>query len=443
MIVSEIIRKKREGLELSQDEIDFIVSGAAKENIPDYQLSAWLMSVFFQSMSEKETLFLTQAMKNSGESYHWKKINPKLKNYALVDKHSTGGVGDKVSLIIVPLAIELGIKVPMMSGRGLGHTGGTVDKLLSIPGFKMDLAPEKAAHLLEEVGACMLSQTDKLCPADKKLYHLRDVTATVESYPLITASIVSKKWAEGCEAIVFDVKFGEGAFMETKEKAETLAQWLIKESKLAGLKAKGLLTRMEEPLGTCIGNALEVEESVWILKNEYPSALHKELAHDLQKLCCQTAAQMAILGGTRSDFDKTVKECEEILASGKAYSHFDKLVCAQGGKDHWWKELPRAKTIEVKSNDEGFLTDIQARNLGLLGLEIGIGRKKMDDKINPSSGIEILSGVGTQIKKGDLLARIRCNDDLDKKFLNKILECFVIENKYPAKKGDLLWKILH
>ena len=443
MIVSEIIRKKREGLELSQDEIDFIVSGAAKQSIPDYQLSAWLMSIFFRSMSEKETLFLTQSMKNSGESYYWKKLNPKLKNFALVDKHSTGGVGDKVSLIIVPLAIELGIKVPMMSGRGLGHTGGTVDKLLSIPGFQMDLAPEKAALLLEEVGACMLSQTDKLCPADKKLYHLRDVTATVESYPLITASIVSKKWAEGCEAIVFDVKFGEGAFMETKEKAETLAQWLIKESKLAGLKAKGLLTRMEEPLGTCIGNALEVEESVWILKNEFPSQIHKELAQDLQKLCCQTAAQMALLGGTRSDFEKTVKECEEILSSGKAFPHFDKLIQAQGGKAQWWTELPRAKIIEIKSSQEGFVTDIQARNLGLLGLDLGIGRKRMDDKINPSSGIEVLASVGTAIKKGDLLAQIRSNNDLDKNLQQKIQDCFVVENNRPAKKGDLLWKILH
>lgn len=443
MIVSEIIRKKREGLELNHEEINFIISGAAKESIPDYQLSAWLMTVFFKSMTEQETLFLTQAMKNSGESYDWKRLNPKLQNFALVDKHSTGGVGDKVSLIIVPLAIELGIKVPMMSGRGLGHTGGTVDKLLSIPGFQMDLAPEKAAHLLEEVGACMLSQTDKLCPADKKLYHLRDVTATIESYPLITASIVSKKWAEGCEAIVFDVKYGEGAFMENKEKAEMLALWLIKESKLAGLKAKGLLTRMEEPLGTCIGNALEVEESVWILKNEFPSSLQKKLAADLQKLCCQTAAQMAVLGGTRKDFQKTVEECEEILAKGKAFPHFEKIVRAQGGLPNWWEELPRAKTIELNSPQAGFLTDIQARNLGLLGLELRIGRKKMDDKIDPSSGIEILVGVGTEIKSGDLLARIRSDKNLDKNFLNKILGCFVIEEKCSTTKGDLLWKILH
>ncbi len=443
MIVSEIIRKKREGAELTQEEINFIITGAAKESIPDYQLSAWLMSVFFQSMSEQETLFLTQAMKNSGETYNWKKLNPKLQNFALVDKHSTGGVGDKVSLIIVPLAIELGIKVPMMSGRGLGHTGGTVDKLLSIPGFKMDIAPEKAALFLEEVGACMLSQTERLCPADKKLYHLRDVTATVESYPLITASIVSKKWAEGCESIVFDVKYGEGAFMESKEKAETLASWLIKESKLAGLKARGLLTRMEEPLGTCIGNALEVEESVWILKNEFPSSIHKELAQDLQKLCCQTAAQMALLGGTRSDFEKTVKECEEILSSGKAFLHFDKIVRAQGGNPQWFEELPRAKSFDLKATKDGFVGDIQARNLGLLGLELGIGRKKMDDKIIPSSGIEILVGIGSKIKSGDCIARIRSHEPLDKIYLNKILDCFMIQDTCPPRNGDLLWKILH
>ncbi len=443
MIVSEIIRKKREGLELSQEEIEWMVTGAANESIPDYQLSAWLMSVFFKSMTDKETLFLTQAMKNSGESYNWKKLNPKLRHSALVDKHSTGGVGDKVSLVIVPLAIELGIKVPMMSGRGLGHTGGTVDKLLSIPGFKMNLSPQKAARLLEEVGACMLSQTNKLCPADKKLYHLRDVTATVESYPLITASIVSKKWAEGCEAIVFDVKYGEGAFMENKEKAETLAQWLIKESKLAGLKAKGLLTRMEEPLGTCIGNALEVEESVWILKNEFPSPLHKKLAQDLQKLCCQTAAQMALLGGTRRDFEKTVQECESILASGRAFAHFDKLIRAQGGQTQWLKKLPRAKRIELKSKHNGYVTDIQARNLGLLGLEMEIGRKKMDDKITPSSGIEVLVGVGTKVKKGDVLACIRTDKKLESTFLSKIMSCFVIKEKCLEKKGDLLWKILH
>lgn len=443
MIPSEIIRKKRDGQLLTQEEINFIVDGAAKSTIPDYQLSAFLMSVYFKSMSAQETMWLTQAMKNSGKHYEWKKLNPKLANYPLIDKHSTGGVGDKVSLILVPLAIELGMKVPMMSGRGLGHTGGTVDKLLSIPDFRMDIDENKAASIMLEVGAVMLSQTDALCPADKKLYHLRDVTATVESYPLISGSIISKKWAEGCEGIVFDVKFGEGAFMDTPEKAEELGNWLLRVSHLAGLRSEAVLSRMEEPLGSCIGNSLEVKESLWILKNEYPSERHKEIARALKKLCCQLAARMALIAGTRKDFEACVLECEKILDCGKAYSHFDKLVQAQGAKKDWETKLPQYKAYDVKAPQNGVVSDIRARDLGVLGLAIGVGRKKMDDIIDPASGFEVLVAPGDKISSGDVIGRIHLEEaqpQIEKAFL----DCIQIEEE--SKTGGnkaLLWKILH
>lgn len=442
MIPAELIRKKRDGHELSENEISYLVEGAAKGTIPNYQLSAFLMSVYFKSMSAQETMWLTRAMKNSGKSYEWKKLNPKLGDFPLIDKHSTGGVGDKVSLILVPLAIELGLKVPMMSGRGLGHTGGTVDKLLSIPGFKMDLSEEVAALQLQKVGAVMLSQTDELCPADKKLYHLRDVTATVESYPLISGSIISKKWAEGCEGIIFDVKFGEGAFMDTPEKAEELADWLLRVSYLAGLKAEAALSRMEEPLGTCIGNALEVKESLWILKNEYPSEKHKEIAKALKKLCCQIAARMAVMGGTRKDFEACVLECEKILNSGKAFAKFDELARAQGAVEGWDTKLPTYKTFEVKATRSGVVSDIRARDLGVLGLQVGIGRKKMEDTIDEAAGFEVLVTPGSKISTGDTLALLHLkenNEELKKSFL----DCIKIEEKSETgSTRALLWKIM-
>lgn len=443
MIPAELIRKKRNGEELSEAEITFLVEGAAKGSIPDYQLSAFLMAVYFKSMSAQETVWLTKSMKNSGKSYDWKKLNPKLEKYPLIDKHSTGGVGDKVSLVLVPLAIELGLRVPMMSGRGLGHTGGTVDKLLSIPGFKMDLTESDAAKIISQVGGVMLSQTDDLCPADKKLYHLRDVTATVESLPLITGSIISKKWAEGCEGIIFDVKFGEGAFMETPEAAEELGNWLLRVSKLAGLKAEAVLSRMEEPLGTCIGNALEIKESLWILKNEYPTDKHKETAKALKKLCCQIAARMAIMGGTRKDFEATVLECEKLLNSGKAFAKFDELVRAQGAVEGWEQKLPAYKTFEVLAPEDGVVLDIKARDLGILGLEVGIGRKKMEDLIDAAAGFEVLVSLGDTLKKGDTIAYLHLKED-NSKVRNAFLNCFVIGNKgeHQNKTRALLWKIL-
>ena len=442
MIAAEIIRNKREGKALSSEEIQFIVDGASQKTIPDYQLSAWLMTVFFKGMNPEETLALTSAMKKSGKTFHWKEVNPKLKNFSLIDKHSTGGVGDKVSLILVPLAIELGLKVPMMSGRGLGHTGGTVDKLLTIPGFRMDIAEDKAAKLMEDVGACMLSQTEDVCPADKKLYHLRDVTATVESFPLITASIVSKKWAEGCEGIIFDVKYGEGAFMATPEKAEELATWLLKVSQLADLRAEACLSRMEEPLGSCIGNSLEVEESIWILKNSYPSPKHKEIAAPLATLTCQIAARMAMLGGTRSDYESTVEECQKLLESGKTFSHFDKLVRTQGAINTWQEELPKAKNIyEIQAPQSGVISKIFSRELGLLGVALGMGRKKMEDNIDASAGFELLKNLGDSVQKNEVLAKIHLNTPLTEENKKLFLDCFVFSDK-AQKPSELLWKFI-
>ena len=442
MIVAELIRRKRDGNTLTQEEIKFLVQGAANSTTPDYQLAAWLMAVFFRGMTEDETFAFTRAIKETGFNYQWKTQNPELQPFPLVDKHSTGGVGDKATLILIPLAIQLGLKVPMISGRGLGHTGGTVDKLTSIPGFKMEFSPAEAAEILLATGGCMLSQTAKLCPADKKLYHLRDVTGTVESYPLIAASIVSKKWAGGCESLVYDVKFGSGAFMPTAEKAEELGNWLLEMSSRAKLRARVLLTRMEEPLGSCVGNALEVKESVWILKNNYPSAMHKEIAAPLKKLCCELAAHMAQTAGIRKNFSQTVSECEGHLESGEAFAVFDRLAKQQGAHCDWFENLPTANVFPIKALSQGFVEQIHSRELGTMGLEIGIGRRTLADNVKNEAGFEILKKIGDRVAVGEVVGQIHMASPPDENIQKRFRDCFVLNpNEVPPAK-ELLWKIL-
>jgi pyrimidine-nucleoside phosphorylase len=405
-LTTEILRKKRDGKELSDDELKFLVEGFASGQIPDYQATAWLMASTIKGLSANETLVLTRAMKESGQSLDWRGLSANFKNARFADKHSTGGVGDKVSLILAPVAAALGVKVPMMSGRGLGHTGGTVDKLQSIPGFNMFPSINEMIRGLDEVGVCMMCQSAELCPADRKLYSLRDVTATIESVPLITASIVSKKWAEGVDAIVYDVKCGTGAFMETRDEAVRLAHSLVETSKRAGMAAAAWVTRMEEPLGAFVGNALEVLESVYILRNEFPSPLHKRLAQALGELSLTLAAEMAALAGVQPSFEIAQKKAREALESGAAWKIFEHMCKAQGAPTDWETRLAKAPVVkDYLAPRAGSVGEIHSRELGLAGLRIGVGRQRAEDKVDPATGFELLVARGDKVEEGQPLLR--------------------------------------
>ncbi len=407
MIVSELIKTKRDGNALSTTELEFLVNGFSRSTIPDYQISAWLMATFLKGMSIEETVTLTRLMKNSGDSMDWRSLSSDLQKSHFADKHSTGGVGDKVSLILAPLAALLDLKIPMMSGRGLGHTGGTVDKLESIPGFSLFLEKKKLIDGLVNVGAIMMAQSPNLCPADKKLYALRDVTGTIESVPLITASIFSKKWAEGVDAIVYDVKCGKGAFMKTPAQAKILASSLVKTSIGAGIKALAQITRMEEPLGSRIGNALEVSECFWIMSNEFPRPELKEIARPLINLCCTLTAEMAVLAGTRKSLAEAREECEKNLKNGRALKKFEDMLKHQGAVDGWFEKLPKIKHSKmIESPASGVLQEIDSMAFGLAGLEIGVGRTRSEDSIDPSTGFELQVKVGDRVQKGQPLCKI-------------------------------------
>jgi len=418
-IVSELIKKKRDGFALSDDELHFLVQGFADGSIPDYQITAWLMAVFFKGMTSAETLKLTYEMKNSGEQLHWRNLDPKLKTGFFVDKHSTGGVGDKVSLILAPLVASLGfttpskipLKIPMMSGRGLGFTGGTVDKLQSISGFNMFLNDHEKVHALVESGYCMMAQNESLCPADRKLYSLRDVTATIESLPLITGSIVSKKWAAGVENILYDVKCGSAAFMTDFESAKTLAESLVAVSKNAGMKAKAIITRMDEPLGALIGNALEVKESVYILKNEFPNENMRRLAMPLRDLCVDFAVEMALLADPTLSQTGLRESCYANLENGHAWELFEKNLFTQGATSDWWNQLELAPIlVELKAPRDGYIQKIDSRHIGIAGIEIKAGRRKSEDTIDAAVGFEMLCAPGDSIKKGDTMVLCHLRD---------------------------------
>lgn len=438
MIVSEIIRKKREGQALEAQELEFLVKGFSDGSIPDYQISAWLMASFLCGLDRGETFALTRLMKDSGKHFDWRSLSSQLKNCKFADKHSTGGVGDKVSLILAPLAVCLDLKVPMMSGRGLGHTGGTVDKLESIPGFSMYPTEKDMIRSLDEVGTVMMAQSAEVCPADKKLYSLRDVTATVESIPLITASIVSKKWAEGVDAIVYDVKCGPAAFMSSLEQATQLASSLVNTSQLTGMASSACITRMDEPLGCMIGNALEVQESLWILSNEYPTELHKSLCANLRDLCVELTVEMAMLAGTRNDRAACIAEARACLENGQALAVFEKMAQQQGAVDGWREKLPKtSEQFELRAEHEGVVESIDSRALGVMGLDIKIGRKKSEDDVDPAVGFEMLCAPGDTVDKGQALLKVHCHskEDFDT-HLGELASCVRVESAAPKKGSE-------
>jgi pyrimidine-nucleoside phosphorylase len=390
---AELIRKKRFGQAHSRDEIHFLIQGYAQGAIPDYQMSAWLMAICLMGMTHEETSWLTMEMRDSGKALDLSSLG------MTVDKHSTGGVGDKVSLILAPLVAAAGVPVPMMAGRGLGHTGGTLDKLESITGFKVDLGYARFHQQLATIGTAIMGQSDEICPADRKLYALRDVTGTIDSLPLICGSIMSKKLAEGASALVLDVKYGSGAFMKNMADGEALAQALVDIGRRAGRKMVALLTRMDEPLGRFIGNALEVQECLDILHNRPCKAQGKSYA-DTVELTLALAGHMICLGGKAASAEEGYKIATQLLTSGVAGERFADLCRSQGGDLQ--PPLAKAKlTIPVLSDRSGIMNYINVEKLGTAGVLLGAGRKFQQDVIDHSAGIEVFCQQGDPVQKGD------------------------------------------
>ncbi len=420
----EIIRKKRDGNSLSAEEIDYFVREYTAGNLPDYQASSFLMATYFTGMSDEEILQFTKSMMSTGVVVDLSDIpGPK------ADKHSTGGVGDKISLILAPLAAACGVKVPMVSGRGLGHTGGTVDKLESIPGFRTRMSIGEYKQILARVGLVMSAQSEDLVPADRKLYALRDVTATVESIPLITSSIMSKKLSEGIDALVLDVKVGNGAFMRKTADARKLAKYMVKVGKLYGKKVTAYLTDMSQPLGREIGNWDEVVESVMVLRGESKSA-------DIIGLTELLTAEMVSLC-TGENLTSAKKRVEKTLASGAGYEKFLDMVRAQGGdlkviRNPGSYPKPRF-VLEAKSVRSGYVSEIDTFGVGMANVKLGGGRAKVGDKVDPVAGITIVKKAGEKVSVGDVLAVVRANDDSRAKAaVEQIISSYVLSASKPA-----------
>jgi pyrimidine-nucleoside phosphorylase len=398
----DIIIKKRECLELTQEEIDFFVQGFTNGTIPDYQAAAWAMAVLLNGMTPQETTDLTMAFVNSGDTLDLSQVVP-----IAVDKHSSGGVGDKTTLVVEPVVAACGLPVGKMSGRGLGFTGGTLDKIESIPGFRVDLTTEEFLTQLKGIGLVLAGQTADLAPADGKFYSLRDVSGTVDSIPLIASSIMSKKIAAGAQAIVLDVKIGLGAFMETVEEAKNLAKLMVEIADLAGRKAVALISDMNQPLGVAVGNALEVKEAIETLKGKGPQSF---LSH-----CLDVAEQMLVLGEKAKNIEEARQLAEETLKNGSAWQHFVDLVQTQGGNVDYInkpEKLPSAPIIEaIKSPQDGYIKQIHARMVGETAVLLGAGREKKGDNIDHGVGIEILREVGDYINKDDDLFILHAADD--------------------------------
>lgn len=392
---AEIIKKKRNGEALSDLEIRGFIERYTAEQIPDYQMSALLMAIFFKGMNEAETLALTKAMLHSG-------VVVDLKNIAgfKVDKHSTGGVGDKTSLILGPIVAAAGVPVPMISGRGLGHTGGTLDKLEAIPGFSTQKSLEEFKRLVKENLICFIGQTKEICPADKRIYALRDVTATVESLPLICASIMSKKLAEGIDGLVLDVKYGSGAFMKTAENAEQLARALMGIALGYDKKVTALITSMNQPLGRYAGNSLEVQECVDIMAGKkYLSRSGEDLYADTRELSLRLSAEMLLLAKKAASYQACYEIAKEILDSGQALEKFRELCLIHGGE---LNKLPTPKfSVPVTSNKSGFVESFKTEAIGISGILIRAGRGKVTDSIEPTAGIEFHVKIGDPVKAGD------------------------------------------
>jgi len=401
MNIQDIILSKRNGNEMSEAEIEFVVKGISNASIPDYQTSAWAMAVYFRGMTKRETNSLALAMAYSGEVMDLSEIAG-----IKVDKHSTGGVGDKTTLIVIPLAAAAGVPAAKMSGRGLGHTGGTIDKFESIPGFQAERSYRQFVDQVNMIKASVVSQTGNLVPADKKLYAIRDVTATVDSIPLIASSIMSKKLAAGAQGIVLDVKVGSGAFMKNEDEALDLAETMVNIGKGAGREVVALLTDMSQPLGETVGNALEVKEAIDLLQGRGSA--------DLEELSVMLTSYMLILAGQYSTIEQASAKVRNILDSGAGFDKFCELVSFQEGRLDFRLPLyglPAASLqAEVKAQGEGYVHELNALGVGRTAMLLGAGREKIGDKIDHSVGIQVLKKKGDYVKEGDVLAIIHAND---------------------------------
>ena len=427
--VKLLLDKKREGHALGSAEIREFVEGFTKGEIPDYQMAAMAMAICCRGMNERETADLTDAMMRSGRCMEW--------TMPTADKHSTGGVGDKLSLIIQPLAAACGVAVPSLTGRGLGITGGTADKLETIPGYSCSQSLERFQAIVAEAGVSMALQTDEICPADKKLYALRDVTGTVASIPLIVGSILSKKLAEGSGTLVFDVKCGKGAFMKTPEAAVELANALVAGAKAAGRKAAALVTDMDAPLGRAVGNANEVKEALEILNGGLAD-------HPVTALCVEFAALMVSLA-LGLNLDDAREQCREKLRDGSALKRFEAMVVAHGGDLGRFAALLAKPTFKFKiqAMKSGYVTAIDAEKVGRVALSLGAGREQAGDKIDPLAGITLAVGVGDRVAVGDALATLESSREPDglERSAAELLKAFQIGAEAPAAKSLILERI--
>ncbi len=433
--VIDLIRKKRDGGALSDAEIGYLVDGCTQGSIPDYQMSAWLMAVVLRGMTREETAALTHAMLHSGELLDLSFL-PAQK----VDKHSTGGVGDKTSLVLAPLVAAGGLFVPMISGRGLGHTGGTLDKLESIPGFRVGLAVPEFHRVLKACGCCMIGQTEKIAPADRKLYALRDVTGTVESPYLICASIMSKKLAEGTDALVLDVKTGSGAFMKKEEDAVYLAELMVETGERMGKQMVALITDMNQPLGQMVGNALEVQECIEVLRGGGPP--------DLRDLCIELAAWMFYLGGASDSVAEGKSRSEQIINSGKAFERFRQMVELQGGDISVIDDptlLPHTDhTVVVPSPQAGYVSAIACEQVGTACVVLGGGRERKEDSIDPAVGIAVHKKIGDKVASGESLCTIHCHSDAQGARAKALLqESYQIASAPTADTMPLVHRVIY
>lgn len=410
MNVARIISDKRDGQTLSNEQLAFLIDGYAKESIPDYQMAAFAMAVYFQGMTTDETTTLTQCMIDSGERLTWPGSKP------AVDKHSTGGIGDKVSVPLAPMLACCDVEVPMISGRGLGITGGTLDKLESIEGYRCDLSADEFRSIVNWNGCSIAGANAGIAPADKRLYALRDVTGTVPSIPLIVASILSKKVAEGIDALVLDVKWGSGAFMKTLDRARDLAKELVHVGNRLGVKTTAMITDMNQPLGRMIGNAVEIDESVDILKGEGPD--------DVTELTLQLCGKLLVQTGIESNITAAIARLQDTIDSGTALERLVQMVKNHGGDLNAPRRRGQAR--EVVANDSGHVNRIHNDRLGLAVIEMGGGRKKLGDQLDHSVGIECLVRLGDQIESGQPIARVFCDDDSTASYATELVAASIV-----------------
>jgi pyrimidine-nucleoside phosphorylase len=434
MHVTDLIRRKRDGGELQRAEIEFLIDGYTRDAIPDYQMSAWLMAVVLRGMTRAELAALTESMLNSGQVLGFPELPaPK------VDKHSTGGVGDKTSLVLAPVVAAGGLYVPMISGRGLGHTGGTLDKLESIPGFNVNLSVNDFRRVLGKCGAAMIGQTAEIAPADKRIYALRDVTGTVESPYLICASIMSKKLAEGIDALILDVKTGSGAFMKQEKDAVFLAELMVETGQRLGKRVAAVITSMDQPLGRAVGNSLEVEECIEVLNGKGPE--------DLRELCLVLSAWMFLLGKRVANLDEGKELAEQMIATGKAREKFKEMIELQGGNARVMDDpglLPHSKyQADVASPVSGVVTAMMVEQIGTAGVLLGGGREKKEDAVDPAVGVMVHKKLGDKVSEGEALCTVHYNSAERLERARPLIEqSYTIAATSPAQVRPLLGRVI-